>query len=108
MFKESLFSICPDRAIEPVDTAAGRTYVRSLTVGEKDVFDANSGGGTKAVRVHLLIACCCKEDGSPEFTEFDAGELSRLPSHVVEPIVAAAMRVNRFGEGDQETIRKNL
>jgi hypothetical protein len=106
MFKESLFSICPDRTIEPVETPAGRTYVRSITVREKDAFDA-AVQETKATRAQLLIHCCCKEDGSPEFDEFDLVRIGELPAGAVEPIVDAALRVNRFRPEDTEAVRKN-
>lgn len=106
-FREALSAAPRERAIDPIDTPFGRTFVRSLTVGEKDDWDTASQAGTKHPRVHLAIACCCKEDGSPEFTEFDAGMLRDLPSHYLEPVIEAAMKVNKFGKQEQEALRKN-
>lgn len=106
MFKEQLFSICPERTIQAVDTPAGRTYVRTITVREKDLFDA-AVRETKATRAQLLIACCCKEDGTPEFDEFYVARLGELPAGVVEPIVDAALEVNRFRPEDAGEARKN-
>lgn len=106
MFKEQLFAICPDRQVEPVDTTAGRTFVRTITVAEKDAFDA-AVEETKATRAQLLIACCCKEDGSPEFDEFDLVRLGELPAGVVEPVINAALRLNKFRQSDVEDVRKN-
>lgn len=106
-FRESLAHAPRGRSIEPVDTPLGRTFVRSLTVGEKDEWDVATQGGTRMPRVQLAIACCCAEDGTPEFTEFDVGMLRDLPSHYLEPVIDAAMRVNRFGKQEQEALRKN-
>ena len=107
MFKEQLFSICPDRRIEPVETPAGRTYVRTITVAEKDEYDqaAEKAGGLS--RPHLLIAFCCKEGGEPEFDEFDAVRLGELPAGVVEPIITAGLALNKFRREDVEDVRKN-
>lgn len=106
-FKESLFSICPDRAIEPVETPAGTTYVRTITVREKDEFDkaVQEAGGVS--RAHILIHFCCKEDGSPEFDEFDANRIGDLPAGVVEPIINAALKLNKLSGEDVEAVRKN-
>ena len=106
MFKESLFSICPDRKIEPVDTPAGRTFIRTITVREKDELDATAVDG-RVSRANLLIAFCCKEDGSPEFDEFDAGRIADLPMNLVEPIIDAAIGLNRLSPKDVEGVRKN-
>ena len=107
MFKEALFAQPTNRAIEPVETSAGRTYVRALNLEEKDEFDLATEGGKKHVRAQLLIACCCREDGSLEFTEYDLSKLNQLPAHVAEPIIDAAMRLNRFSAEDREALRKN-
>lgn len=106
MFKEQLFAIPPERTIRTVHTPAGITFVRSMTVGEKDAYDlaVQKDGGHRA---RLLVACCCTERGEPEFDEFDIGKINSLPVSAVEAIVDAAIQVNRLGPGDAEAIRKN-
>jgi len=106
MFKEALFSISTQRAIEPVDTPAVRTYVRTITVAEKDEMDATAVEG-RVSRANMLITFCCKEDGSPEFDEFDGRRIEGLPLSCVEPIIDAAIRLNRLGAADVEATRKN-
>ena len=82
-FKESLFSICPEhRQIEPVDTPAGRTYVRALTVAEKDDFDKDVQESGGVSRPYILIHFCCKEDGSAEFDGFDINRINRMPAGI--------------------------
>lgn len=107
MFKEALFALRATRQIIPVETEAGTAYVRSLTVAEKDEFDLSAEGGKKNVRANLLIACVCNEAGEPEFTEYDLATLNALPASAVEPLIDAAMKVNRFSAEDREAIRKN-
>lgn len=108
-FKESLFSICPERRqIEPVDIpGAGRTYVRVLTVAEKDDFDKDVQESGGVSRPYILIHFCCKEDGSPEFDGFDIDRINRMPAGIVEPIINAALKLNRLTPSDVEDVRKN-
>lgn len=106
MFKEALFAASADRIIEPVETPAGKTYIRSLMAGEKDKFDV---GASKdgMFRAHIVVASCCNEHGVPEFNGGDLLRINDLPLHLVEPIVDAAIKLNRIGPGDAEAIRKN-
>ena len=105
-FRDTVFSRPTERTIEPVETPAGRTYVRTLMVGEKDQFDIVAAKD-KMFRAHLLVACCCDEAGRPEFTQDDLHRLNDQPVHLVEPIIDAAIRLNRIGPEDAEAIRKN-
>jgi hypothetical protein len=107
MFKEALFSQSRICRFEPVETEAGTTYVKELTVAEKDAFDQATSGGKENVRAQLLIACVCDQAGEPEFTEFDVGAINRLPAYIAEPIIDAAMRINRFSAEDREALQKN-
>ena len=105
MFKQALFE-SNGREIEAVETPSGKTHVRCLTVKEKDAYDvaARKSGEFRAL---LLVACCCNEDGEPEFDEFDVGRINQLPVWKIEPIIDAAMKINRFNQEDAEAIRKN-
>ena len=94
------------RRIEPVETPAGPTFVRTITAGEKDEFDREARKDGK-FRCRLVLLCCCDQDGRPEFTNHDLPVLDALPLATVEPIVEAAIRVNRMAEADAETLRKN-
>jgi len=107
MFKEALFAISPERTIEPVDVrGVGRTYVRTITVKEKDDMDATATDG-RVSRAHMLITFCCDEQGKPEFDEFDIGRLENMPMSLTEPIIDAAIRLNRLGASDVDATRKN-
>ena len=106
MFRDDLFAASTDRVIEPVETPAGKTFVRTLMVGEKDRFDTQAAK-SKMFRAHLVLACCCDEQGRPEFQEPDLYRINDLPMSFIEPIVDAALKLNRIGVEDSETIRKN-
>ena len=106
MFRDQLFARPADRTIEPVETPAGTTYVRTLMVGEKDQFDVGAAKD-QMFRARLVVACCCDQYGHPEFAPGDVFRVNDLPVHFVEPIVDAAIRLNRIGPGDAESIRKN-
>lgn len=107
MFKDTLYSQPAGRTIEPVQTPAGLTYVRTLMTGEKDQLEIESGKD-KMIRAHIIVACCCDEHGNAEFTKADLYRLNDQPVHLIEPIVEAAIRLNRIGPDDAEIIRKNL
>lgn len=87
----------------------GRTFVvKTMTVGEKDraeVACARSGGTN--LRSCYLVACVTNEDGSPAFREAELDRIAGLPSSVMEPLVNAAIRVNKLSEADAEAVRKN-
>lgn len=104
MFRDELLKA--KRTIEPVETPAGRTYVRTITAGEKDEFDREASKDGK-FRCRLVMLCCCDEDGQAEFTNRDLPALDELPVAVLEPIIDAALRVNRISVKDSEEIRKN-
>lgn len=106
MFRDQLFNQPAIRTIEPVETPAGRTYVRSLMAGEKDEFDKLAVKDGK-FRARLVVACCCDEHGQAEFQPGDVHRVNDMPLHLIEPIVDAAIRLNRIGPGDAEAIRKN-
>lgn len=105
-FRDELFAQPAERTIESVETPAGKTFVRSLMAGEKDKFDraAHQRG---RFRARLIVACCCDEGGNPIFNEADIPRLDDMPVPLIEPIVDAAIRVNRMSPEDAEAIRKN-
>lgn len=107
MFRDALLQQAQTgRRIEPVETPAGRTFVRTITAGEKDEFDREAQKDGK-FRCRLVMLCCCTEDGRAEFTNLDLPALDELPVAVVESIVDAAIRINRMSPADAETLRKN-
>jgi hypothetical protein len=93
-------------AIEPVDTPIGPTFVRTMTAGEKDEFDQIATKDGK-FRSRLVMLCCCDADGRREFTARDLADLDAMPLTAIEPIVDAAMRLNKLGPKEQEELRKN-
>ena len=105
MFRDTLLKT-PQHKVEPVETPAGKTFVRTITAGEKDEFDRQASKDGK-FRCRLVMLCCCSEDGKPEFTNLDLPALDDLPVTVLEPIVDAALSLNRIGAKDAEEIRKN-
>lgn len=106
-FRETLLqSGASGFTVEPVETPLGRTFVRTMTAGEKDDFDKHATEDGK-FRCRLLLLCCCDEAGRHEFGNKDLPELDKLPLTVVEPIVDAAMKLNKLGQKEQEALRKN-
>lgn len=111
MFKESLFED-DGRQAEKVPSEFGDVWVRTLTVAEKDAWElavatAQREGKQGSFRAYLLVACCCDDSGNPVFDEFDVAKLGKLASWKVEPMIDAAIRINRIGPKDAEQIRKN-
>lgn len=94
---------------EPVETADGRAWVRPMTAGEKDRWEAvHLKAPDQDFRARLVAACLCDEAGRLVFTEEDIPALSELPAHVLDPFCVAAARLNRMGAEEMEALRKNL
>lgn len=96
------------RIVEPVNTPAGPVFVHSLTAGEKDRFDI---GHAKAkgehFRARLTVASTRDEDGNSIFDEDEIEAISNWPTSLIEPIVDAALRINRMTDKDSEALAKN-
>ena len=60
-----------------------------------------------ASSARLVQATVCDEAGQLVFTEADIPRLNDLPLYLIEPLVDAAIRINKIGPGDSEAIRKN-
>lgn len=105
MFKQVLFED-DGREVRKVEDYSPEIYVRTLTVAEKDAF-ANEVEKHGDLRARMLIAACCDEGGNPQFDEFDIGRINQLASWKVEPIIDAAIKLNRMGHRDAEALRKN-
>ncbi len=100
------FSAGPE--YEEVPTPWGVLRVRAMTAGEKDRWDVHHVE-TKGrdFRARLVVACACDGDGRPAFSESDIPALSGLPVGALEPVVDAAIRINRMRGEDVEALRKN-
>lgn len=102
--RESFFAIPSTGAVEPVETPAGTAYVRTITVGEKDRLELEDKG--VSFRARLLVLCVCDEGGAPVFRAGDAHRIADYPLHIVEPLVEAALRVNKFSKEDVDGLEK--
>lgn len=108
MFKEQLFAISTTPAIEPVETPIGRAYVRTISAGEKDRLEQEvNKDPSVSFRARLIVLSACKEDGSPEFAPGDVHRIADYPVYLVEPLIEAAIRVNKMSKEDVEGLEKN-
>lgn len=83
-------------------------YVQSLTAGERDRFEREHvASDEQDFRARLAAYSACDSEGTPLFGPADVASLSRLPAYVLDPIVKAAIELNRFTSGDIEDLRKN-
>lgn len=100
------------RELVDIPALGGAVYVRVMSAAEKDRMDGEqvAAKGTQRFehfRSRLVVACACDEAGRPLFTRDDLPVLSALPVSVLEPIVEAAIRINRLGPGELDALRKN-
>ncbi len=108
MFRDKFFESAPEITFEEVQTPAGPARVYMLTAGEKDAFDlAHAKADGKHFRARLLVATVRDQEGHPAFTDVDLGRIANLPMPVVEPLVKAAIRINRMQDDEAEAVRKN-
>lgn len=94
----------------------GRRHVAQVTVSEMTVADrakfeqamlVSGEEGTGIIREALAIACARDEAGQPLWTYDDLGTLSGYGSGFLEPIVAAAQRLNMVQDQDIAELAKN-
>lgn len=86
----------------------GAVYVRTLTARERDAFEiANTKAHARDFRARLVVATACDEAGVDLFRVDDVAAVSNLSCSVLDPIVDAALAINRFTKGDVEAVEKN-
>jgi len=79
----------------------GSCFVRAMSAGERDEFEvAHSKGKHRDFRARLVAMTVCDEDGNLAFSPADIPALSALPAATLQPLVVAAVEVNRLTEED--------
>lgn len=90
---------------------AAQVTVTEMTVADRAKFEtamlASGEQGTGIIRESLAIACARDAAGQPLWTYDDLGTLSGYGSGFLEPIVAAAQRLNMVQDQDIEELAKN-
>jgi hypothetical protein len=108
--KEAILSTVPVLTKEEVYIPEwdGSVYVRVLRSGEKDALEAKfTETKNKNFRARLVVAVVCDEHGEKLFKEADILVLAQHSAAALEPIVEAAMRLNRWTKTDIESLEKN-
>jgi hypothetical protein len=95
------------RVLERLELPAATVYVRTMTVAERDEWEVRCQEEKAHYRSRLIGYCCCDEDGRNIFTNQDLAAIEALPSVIVEPIVDAALRINKASKEEADKIRKN-
>jgi hypothetical protein len=86
----------------------GSVYVRVLRAGEKDALEQKfTATKNKNFRARLVAAVVCDEHGGKMFSEADIVALAQHSASALEPIITAAMRLNRWNKADLEELEKN-
>jgi hypothetical protein len=79
----------------------GSCYVRAMSAGERDEFEvAHSKSRSKDFRARLVACTVCDESGDLVFQPADIPALSALSAATLQPLVTAAVEVNRLSEAD--------
>lgn len=94
-----------DGQSEQVSIGGSTITIKALSLREFDALGDESK--SKSFRARLLLACCQNGDGSPFFDASDLPELEDVPGWFVDPLITAAIRVNKLSPEDQEKLRKN-
>jgi len=83
----------------------GKVFVKKLTAGEKDAYEA-SGGKTHR-RTQILVHFCFDERGARIFNDDDADELEQLDPALIDPVCALALSLNGYTKKEQDELLKN-
>lgn len=101
--RERLLSLASP-IVEAVESEAfgGTVYVRRMGVAGRDGFIAETDGGKNMgnFKAELLVRCLCDKDGKLLLTKADADTIGQHPAEAIDPIVAAAWRLNGLGEDE--------
>jgi hypothetical protein len=81
--------------------------VKKLNVGERDRFEAHLGekNGNRSIAV---IHGCFDERGIPIFDREDKAIIDQMDADLIDPLVQAFLRINRYTAAEQERVAKNL
>lgn len=92
----------------PVPEWGGDVYVRVMTAGERDAFEAAQGEDAhKDLRARLAVATVCDSDGNLLFTAADVPAVTAKSARALDRIFAASARHNGITAADVEELRKN-
>ena len=107
------------RELVNVPEWGGSVYVRTLTGGERDQFEAallGSGRGRKAdpaermrnFRARLAAFVLCDEQGTALFTQADVDALGAKSAAALDRIVEVASRLNHLSKTDEEQLAQTV
>lgn len=91
-----------------VPALGGSLMVACLTAGERDAFEVEQTEAKGAdFRGRLVVYCARDDQSKPLFGKHDIPWLTKLPSYVLDPIVQASVKLNKFTAADIEDLEKN-
>jgi hypothetical protein len=106
--RESFFALKPEVREVQVPALGGSVFVRMMTAGDRDRFEADQiKSGEKDFRARLTAATACDADGVLLFGPGDVAALTKLPSVALDDIARAAIDLNRFSHEDVEELEGN-
>jgi hypothetical protein len=92
----------------PVPEWGGKVFVRMMTAGQRDAFEAEQTTNPhRDLRARLAVATVCDEAGELLFTAEDVPTLTKKSARALDRIFAAAARHNGITQADVDELRKN-
>jgi hypothetical protein len=102
-----------DLPVVPVEVPewGGTVYVRSITAGERDKFEASVNNGTRQnlenFRARFAVLVLCDDAGNRLFSDSDANALSQKSASALQTILSAGMTHNAMRAEDVPEMEKN-
>jgi len=105
-----------DQRIELVEVEewGGSLYVRVMSGGERDAFEAawsnsrqDGASGLTDIRARLCVLTACDADGKRLFTDLDIPSLTRKSSVALDRVFAVAQRLNGMTGADVDELVGN-
>jgi hypothetical protein len=91
----------------PVPEWGGSVFVRTMTGGERDRFEAAFVRDKTDTRARLAAATICDEAGTLLFSATDIEALGRKSAAALERVFVVAMRLSKVGKADVDDLEKN-
>src|SRR5688572_16771684 len=97
----------PRREIKIPEWGNKSVFIRTLSAGERDQFEASLTDRTTNIRARLAVMCLCDEDGSPLFTQDKVEALAKKSGKALDRVFDAAIHLNKISKEDVEELEKN-
>lgn len=82
-----------------IDSIGGKIWIKPMSAKAViEIYEIAKGeDGAREIRERAIIACVCREDGTPVFNDSEFDFLHNIPNPVLQEMFAAVSKINKLG-----------